>query len=376
MAVILKELLRYMVDTNASDIYLTEGITPMFRIEGTVQPYGETILTGADTAEVAEGIMNEKQRRIFAEEHEMNLALHFPELGRFRVNIFVQRGYVGVVLRQIKIEIKGIDEWGLPQILKDIVMTKRGLVLVVGATGSGKSTSLAAMIDYRNEHEQGHIISIEDPIEFIHTHKKSVVTQREVGFDTISFRNALKNMLRQAPDVILIGEVRDTETMEDAITFAETGHLALGTLHANSANQALERILNFFPIERHPQIYMQLSLNTRAIISQRLIPAVDGKRVAAIEILLDTPRVKDLILKGEVGLLKEAMAAGYQEGMQTFDQHIHDLYAAGRIDYDNALAHADSPNDLRLRIKVSEMKREEVKRKEQKSLKLKIDERR
>jgi len=376
MAVILKELLRYMVDTNASDIYLTEGITPMFRIEGTVQPYGETILTGADTAEVADGIMNEKQRRIFAEEHEMNLALHFPELGRFRVNIFVQRGYVGVVLRQIKIEIKGIDEWGLPQILKDIVMTKRGLVLVVGATGSGKSTSLAAMIDYRNEHEQGHIISIEDPIEFIHTHKKSVVTQREVGFDTISFRNALKNMLRQAPDVILIGEVRDTETMEDAITFAETGHLALGTLHANSANQALERILNFFPIERHPQIYMQLSLNTRAIISQRLIPAVDGKRVAAIEILLDTPRVKDLILKGEIGLLKEAMAAGYQEGMQTFDQHIHDLYAAGRIDYDNALAHADSPNDLRLRIKVSEMKREEVKRKEQKSLKLKIDERR
>ena len=376
MAVILKELLRYMVDTNASDIYLTEGITPMFRIEGTVQPYGETILTGADTAEVADGIMNEKQRRIFAEEHEMNLALHFPELGRFRVNIFVQRGYVGVVLRQIKIEIKGIDEWGLPQILKDIVMTKRGLVLVVGATGSGKSTSLAAMIDYRNEHEQGHIISIEDPIEFIHTHKKSVVTQREVGFDTISFRNALKNMLRQAPDVILIGEVRDTETMEDAITFAETGHLALGTLHANSANQALERILNFFPIERHPQIYMQLSLNTRAIISQRLIPAVDGKRVAAIEILLDTPRVKDLILKGEVGLLKEAMAAGYQEGMQTFDQHIHDLYAAVRIDYDNALAHADSPNDLRLRIKVSEMKREEVKRKEQKSLKLKIDERR
>jgi len=376
MAVILKELLRYMVDTNASDIYLTEGITPMFRIEGTVQPYGETILTGADTAEAAEGIMNEKQRRIFAEEHEMNLALHFPELGRFRVNIFVQRGYVGVVLRQIKIEIKGIDEWGLPQILKDIVMTKRGLVLVVGATGSGKSTSLAAMIDYRNEHEQGHIISIEDPIEFIHTHKKSVVTQREVGFDTISFRNALKNMLRQAPDVILIGEVRDTETMEDAITFAETGHLALGTLHANSANQALERILNFFPIERHPQIYMQLSLNTRAIISQRLIPAVDGKRVAAIEILLDTPRVKDLILKGEIGLLKEAMAAGYQEGMQTFDQHIHDLYVAGRIDYDNALAHADSPNDLRLRIKVSEMKREEVKRKEQKSLKLKIDERR
>lgn len=375
MSVVLKDLLQYMVDNDASDIYLTEGITPMFRIEGSVQPYGETVLAAAETADVANQIMNERQRKIFTEEHEMNLALHYPELGRFRVNVFLQRGCVGLVLRQIKIQIRTIDDWGLPQILKDIVMTKRGLVLVVGATGSGKSTTLAAMIDYRNEHQQGHIITVEDPIEFIHPHKKSVVTQREVGFDTNSFLNALKNMLRQAPDVILIGEVRDTETMEDAIVFAETGHLALGTLHANNANQALERILNFFPIERHPQIYMQLSLNLKAIISQRLIPSVDGKRVAAIEILLDTPRIKDLILKGEIGLLKETMAASYQEGMQTFDQHIHDLYVAGSIDYDNALAHADSPNDLRLRIKVSEMKRDEVAKQEEKGLKLRIDNR-
>lgn len=364
-----------MVDKDASDIYLTEGITPMFRIEGMVQPYGEKSLSGTDTEAISDAIMNEKQKRLFAEEHEMNLALHYDDLGRFRVNIFRQRGQVGLVLRQIKIQIKTIDEMGLPGTLKDIVMSKRGLVLVVGATGSGKSTSLAAMIDHRNANQQGHIITIEDPIEFVHPHKKSVVTQREVGFDTNSFFNALKNTLRQAPDVILIGEVRDTETMEDAITFAETGHLALGTLHANNANQALERILNFFPIERHAQIYMQLSLNVRAIVSQRLIPAVDGKRVAAIEILLDTPRIKDLILKGDIGLLKETMAAGYQEGMQTFDQHIYDLYAAGRIDYNNALAHADSPNDLRLRIKVAEIAKDEGEKNEEPALKLKMDER-
>lgn len=253
MSVVLKDLLRYMVDNDASDIYLTEGITPMFRIEGSVQPYGEAVLTAAETADVANQIMNERQRKIFTEEHEMNLALHYPELGRFRVNVFVQRGCVGLVLRQIKIQIRTIDDWGLPQILKDIVMTKRGLVLVVGATGSGKSTTLAAMIDYRNEHQQGHIITVEDPIEFIHPHKKSVVTQREVGFDTNSFLNALKNMLRQAPDVILIGEVRDTETMDDAIVFAETGHLALGTLHANNANQALERIPIFSPSRGIPR---------------------------------------------------------------------------------------------------------------------------
>jgi twitching motility protein PilU len=359
-----------MVDTEASDIYFTDGLPPMYRIEGEVSRYGDVTLSAADTEALALAIMNDRQKRIFEQEHEMNLALHYPELGRFRVNVFQQRGATGIVVRQIKIKIQTIDDLGLPTILKDISMTKRGLVLVVGATGSGKSTSLAAMIDHRNENQNGHIISVEDPIEFVHEHKRSVVTQREVGFDTNSFANALKNTLRQAPDVILIGEIRDTETMEDAVVFAETGHLALGTLHANNANQALERVLNFFPIERHLQIYMQLSLNLKAIISQRLIPTPEGRRVAAIEILLDTPRVKDLILKGEIGMLKETMAQGYMEGMQTFDQHIYDLFSNGKIDYENALAFADSPNDLRLRIKVSGTKMAEP----EKSLRLKMDE--
>jgi twitching motility protein PilU len=370
---VLTDYLQYMVDKDASDIYLTVGLPPMFRIEGIIDPHGEIQLTQTDTENIAYGIMNEKQKQKFDDDLEMNLALSYPKLGRFRVNIFRQRGSVGLVIRQIKLIIKTVDEMGLPNILKDIVMTKRGLVLVVGATGSGKSTSLAAMIDYRNTHERGHIISIEDPVEFVHQHKMSVITQREVGFDTHSFFNALKNTLRQAPDVIIIGEIRDTETMEDAITFAETGHLALGTLHANNANQALERIMNFFPIERHLQIYMQLSLNLKAIISQRLIPTIEGKRVAVIEILLDSARVKDLILKGEIGILKDTMAASYNEGMQTFDQHIFDLLMEGRIDYNNAIACADSPNDLRLRIKLAEVKKEEVEKKES-SFKLKSDE--
>ena len=366
------EYLKYMVEKDASDIYITVGVPAMFRIQGSIHPYDEPPLTPDDTEKIANETMNDKQRKQFAEELEMNLALYYPELGRFRVNIFRQRGYVGLVIRQIKTQIKTIDEMGLPPILKDIVMSKRGLVLVVGATGSGKSTTLASMIDYRNSNERGHIITIEDPVEYVHQHKMSVVTQREVGFDTHSFFNALKNTLRQAPDVILIGEIRDTETMEDAITFAETGHLCLGTLHANNANQAIERILNFFPIEKHLQIYMQLSLNLRAIISQRLIPTVDGKRVAAIEILLDSPRVKDLILRGEVGLLKETMAASYNEGMQTFDQHIFELYKQGIIDYNHAIANADSPNDLRLKIKMSGISKDEVEKKEP-AFKLKID---
>ncbi len=360
----LKDYLKHMVDNDASDIYLTVGAPPMFRIEGRVGPYGGEALTREETEAIAVGIMSERQRKAYEEDLEMNLALYYPDMGRFRVNIFRQRSFTGLVIRQIKIRIQTVDELGLPNIMKDIVMTKRGLVLVVGATGSGKSTSLAAMLDHRNSTESGHIITIEDPIEFVHPHKMSVVTQREVGFDTHSFANALKNMLRQAPDVILIGEIRDAETMEHAITFAETGHLALATLHSNNANQAMERILNFFPIERHLQIYMQLSLNLRAIISQRLIPTVDRKRVAAIEVLLDTPRVKDLILKGEIDLLKEAMALAYHEGMQTFDQHIFDLYMAGRIDYDAAIAYADSPNDVRLRIKMSEVKKDEVEKKQ------------
>lgn len=283
---------------------------------------------------------------------EMNLALYYPELGRFRVNIFFQQRNVGLVVRQIKINIQSIDDLRLPQVFKDIAMAKRGLVLVVGATGSGKSTTLAAMIDHRNENNSGHIITVEDPIEFVHRHKKSVITQREIGLDSLSYHNALKNTLRQAPDVILVGEIRDTETMESAITFAETGHLCLGTLHANNANQAIERIINFFPPERHEQIYMLLSLNLRAIISQRLIPAKEGKRAGAFEVLLDTPRIKDLILKKEIGLLKETMAKGNQEGMMTMDQSLFHLLKKGEITYENAIAYADSANDLRLRIKV------------------------
>jgi twitching motility protein PilU len=369
----LEDYLRHMCEKDASDIYFTVGVPPMFRIEGIVGPLGEETLTDEDTEAIAYSIMNERQKRIFEEDLEMNLALYYPDLGRFRVNIFKQRSFTGLVLRQIKIRIRTVEELALPLIMKDIVMTKRGLVLVVGATGSGKSTSLAAMLDHRNSTQEGHIITIEDPIEFVHPHKKSVITQREVGFDTLSFEAALKNMLRQAPDVILIGEIRDAETMEHAITFAETGHLALATLHSNNANQAMERILNFFPIERHLQIYMQLSLNLKSIISQRLIPTVDGKRVAAIEVLLDTPRIKDLIMKGEIDLLKEAMGLGYQEGMQTFDQHIFELYMAGRISYDSAIAYSDSPNDVRLRIKMAEVKKDDTERKEP-PFRLKIDE--
>src|SRR5262247_257579 len=290
---------------------------------------------------------------------EMNLALYYKELGRFRVNIFRQRGNVGLVFRHIKAEIETVEQLRLPQIIKDIAMTKRGLVLVVGATGSGKSTTLAAMIDHRNSIHPGHIVTVEDPIEFVHNHKKSLITQREVGFDTLSFQNALKNTLRQAPDVILIGEIRDTETMEAAVTFAETGHLCLGTLHSNNANQAIERIMNFFPLERHAQIYLQLSLNLRSIISQRLIPSPDGKRVAALEILMDTPRVRDLIRKGDVDILKEAMEQGVQEGCQTFDQALFMLYKVGKISLDQALINADSANNLRLKIKLAGLKGDE-----------------
>jgi twitching motility protein PilU len=369
---IINDYLKHMVETDASDIYLTVGVPPAFRIEGIVNPYGERELTPEDTKDFAYAIMNEQQKKKFEEEMEMNLAIYRPEFGRFRVNIFRQKSFVGIVIRQIKMIIKTIDDWGLPAVMKDICMSKRGLVLVVGATGSGKSTTLAALIDYRNSNQRGHIITIEDPVEFVHQHKMSVVTQREIGFDTLNFYNALKNTLRQAPDVILIGEIRDAETMEDAITFAETGHLCLATLHANNANQAIERILNFFPIERHLQIYMQLSLNVRAIVSQRLIPTIEGKRAALIEILLDSPRIKDLILKGEITMLKETMAESYFEGMQTFDQHIFDMYQAGILNHDNAIAYADSPNDVRLKIKMAEMKPSDSKEKNDTGLKLKF----
>ncbi|HET7392722.1 MAG TPA: PilT/PilU family type 4a pilus ATPase, partial [Candidatus Binatia bacterium] len=338
-----------MVELEASDLYLTVARPPMYRVDGKIEARGEYLFKPDDLRELAHGMLNEKQRGEFAQALEMNMAMSLPGVARFRVNMFQQRGSVGMVIRRIKADVMSLAEMGLPSILQDIVMTKRGLVLVVGATGSGKSTSLAAMIDHRNANEAGHIITIEDPIEFVHRHKQSVVTQREVGFDTHSFQSALKNTLRQAPDVILIGEIRDTETMEAAIVFAETGHLCLGTLHSNNANQAIERIMNFFPSERHAQIYLQLSLNLRGIISQRLIPSLDGKRVAALEILLDTPRLKDLIRKGDVDALKEGMEQGIQEGCQTFDQALFSLYRDKKIGLEQALANADSANNLRLK---------------------------
>jgi twitching motility protein PilU len=352
----IEDFFRKMVEIEASDLYLTVAKPPMYRTEGKIEVGGDHPFTPEELRDIAQAIMNDKQKQEFTQTMEMNMAMSLPGVSRFRINIFQQRGSVGMVIRRIKADVLSVEQMGLPPILGDIVMTKRGLVLVVGATGSGKSTSLAAMIDHRNTHEAGHIITIEDPIEFVHRHKCSIITQREVGFDTHSFQAALKNTLRQAPDVILIGEIRDTETMEAAITFAETGHLCLGTLHSNNANQAIERIMNFFPSERHPQIYLQLSLNLRSIVSQRLIPSVEGKRVAALEILMDTPRIKDLIKKGEVDTLKQAMEQGIQEGCQTFDQALFALYRDGIINLDQALINADSANNLRLKIKLAGLK--------------------
>ncbi len=352
----IEDLFRKMVEIEASDLYLTVAKPPMYRSEGKIEVGGDHPFTPQELGDIAQAIMNDKQKQEFTETMEMNMAMSLPGVSRFRINIFQQRGSVGMVIRRIKADVLSLEQMGLPPILGDIVMTKRGLVLVVGATGSGKSTSLAAMIDHRNTHEAGHIITIEDPIEFVHRHKRSIITQREVGFDTHSFQAALKNTLRQAPDVILIGEIRDTETMEAAITFAETGHLCLGTLHSNNANQAIERIMNFFPSERHAQIYLQLSLNLRSIVSQRLIPSVEGKRVAALEILMDTPRIKDLIKKGDVDTLKQAMEQGIQEGCQTFDQALFALYRDGTINLDQALINADSANNLRLKIKLAGLK--------------------
>jgi len=347
----IRDFLKVMQERDASDIYLTVDSPPVYRIQGVPQPFGDEAFTGEQLETLAYSVLRERQREEFEEAWEKNLALDYPDLGRFRINIFRQRGHVGLVIRQIKTEIQTIDELGLPQIFKEIVMTKWGLVLVVGATGSGKSTTLAAIIDHRNSNLPGHIISVEDPIEFVHNHKKSVVTQREIGFDTRSYQDALKNAMRQAPDVILIGEIRDAETMEAAITFADTGHLCLGTLHSTNANQSFERILNFFPVTRHPQILMQLSLNLRAIISQRLVPSLDEKRVAATEILLDTAWVKDLIKKGEFDTLKEAMEQGVHEGCQTFDHALFILFKGGKISFDEALIYADGANNLHLKIK-------------------------
>jgi twitching motility protein PilU len=347
----IRSLLAAMLEKEASDLYLTVDSPPILRIEGFTEPIGGEVLKPAQVEALANSLMTERQRAVFDEKLEMNLAIASERLGRFRVNVFRQRGAVGVVIRQIKTQIPTLDALGLPPVLKTIALSRRGLVLVVGSTGSGKSTTLAAMLDHRNAHTCGHILTVEDPIEFVHPHKKCIVNQREVGFDTMSFGEALRNTLRQAPDVILIGEVRDLETMEAAITFAETGHLCLATLHSNNANQAIERVMNFFPIARHPEIFLQLSLNLRGIVSQRLVPGVDGKRVAALEILLDSPYAKDLIKKGEVDTLKDAMEKSTQEGGQTFDQAIFELYAEGRVSEEQALANADSANNLRIRIK-------------------------
>ncbi len=348
-----RDFLVLLAHGDGSDLFLTSGASPSGKFQGKIIPLEVGKLTPGRIRDIAYGIMNEKQRAEFEVKPEMNLAIQEKGIGRFRVNIFKQRNSVAMVVRNIKTDIPSMETLGLPPILKDVILSKRGLVLFVGGTGSGKSTSLAALIDHRNSTMDGHIITIEDPIEFVHPHKKSLVNQREVGVDTDSFEDALKNTLRQAPDVILIGEIRARETMEHAIAFAETGHLCLSTLHANNSNQALDRIINFFPEERRNQLLMDLSLNLRAFISQRLIPSIDGKRVAAIEILLGTPLVTDLIRKGDIHLIKEVMEKSEELGMQTFDAHLYHLYRQDKITIDEALRNADSTNNLKLRISLS-----------------------
>ncbi|AYN93700.1 MULTISPECIES: PilT/PilU family type 4a pilus ATPase [Pseudomonas] len=348
-----EKLLRLMVEKGGSDLFITTGVPPSMKVNGRVLPVTKEPLSPDQAREVVLGVMNEQQRAEFAEKHECNFAISSRGVGRFRVSAFYQRNLVGMVLRRIEVNIPTLDQLRLPEALKKLSMTKRGLVLFVGATGTGKSTSLAAMIGHRNKNSTGHIISIEDPIEYIHQHQNCIVTQREVGLDTESFEVALKNTLRQAPDVIMIGEVRTRETMEYAVAFAETGHLCLATLHANNANQALERIIHFFPADRHQQIWMDLSLNLKAIVAQQLVPTVDGKgRRAVIEVLINTPLAADLIRKGEVHELKPLMKRSTELGMQTFDQALYQLYRDGEISYEDALAHADSANDLRLMIKL------------------------
>jgi twitching motility protein PilU len=347
------ELLRAMVAKKASDLFVTAGFPPAFKLDGKMTPVSNQSLTPQHTQELARSLMNDKQAQEFEGKKECNFAINPPGIGRFRVNAFVQQQRVGMVLRTITTTIPKMDDLGLPPVLKDVAMTKRGLVIMVGGTGSGKSTTLAAMIGYRNENSYGHIITIEDPIEYVHEHKNCLITQREVGVDTDSWEDALKNTLRQAPDVILIGEIRERETMEHAIAFAETGHLCMGTLHANSANQALDRIINFFPEERRAQLLMDLSLNLKGLVSQRLIPLKDTKgRAAAIEILLNSPLISDLIFKGEVHEIKEIMKKSRELGMQTFDQALFELYEAGKIGYEDAMRNADSMNELRLAIKL------------------------
>ena len=349
----INDLLKLMVARKGSDLFITAEFPPAIKVDGKVTRLMDQPLVAAHTLSLARSIMSDKQVAEFERTKECNFAISPAGIGRFRVNAFIQQGRVGMVLRTIPATIPTIDSMGLPQVLKDVAMTKRGLCIFVGSTGSGKSTSLAAIVDWRNEHSQGHIVTVEDPIEFVHPHKNCIITQREVGLDTDSWEAALKNSLRQAPDVILMGEIRDRETMEHAIVFSETGHLCLATLHANSANQALDRIVNFFPEERREQLLMDLSLNLRGMISQRLLPKEDGKgRVAAMEIMLNTPLISDLIAKGDVVEIKEIMKKSRELGMQTFDQSLFDLYESGAVMYEDALRNADSVNDLRLQIKL------------------------
>jgi twitching motility protein PilU len=355
---LMQELLKRVVERTASDLFITAGFPPAIKIDGEIRPQMERALSSEQSAMLIRAIMNDRQTKEFDATKECNFAIAPPGIGRFRVSAFIQQGSVGAVIRLINAKIPSFEELELPPVLKEVVLTKRGLVLVVGGTGSGKSTSLAAMVGYRNDKTRGHIVTIEDPVEYVHPHKGCVITHREVGVDTDSWHNALKNTLRQAPDVILIGEIRDRETMEYGIQFAETGHLVLATLHANSANQALDRIINFFPEERREQLLMDLSLNVRALISQRLVPReASGGRIAAMEIMLNSPLIQDLIFRGEVAKIKEVMARSTRAGMKTFDQALFELYEQGHISYEDALRNADSKNELRLRVKL-ESKRE------------------
>ena len=345
--------LRLMVQQSASDLFLSVGAPPGIKVEGRTQPVGNVPLTAQDVEVIARDLMNEDQRAEFAHIMEMNLAHTESDVGRFRVNIYRQRGDIAIAIRYLTDRIPSIDELNLPPVLKDLVMLPRGLVLIVGSTGSGKSTALASMIDHRNARMTGHILTVEEPVEYLHSHRKSIVDQREIGLDTLSYANALKNAMRETPDVIMIGEIRDRETMQAAISYAETGHLCLSTLHSNNANQTLERIINFFPEEARPQLLLDLSLNLQAVVSLRLLRGANGRRIPAVEVLLKTPYVSDLIAKGQVELLKDAMKLVRDSGMQTFDDALHRLYHDGKISFKEALTHADSRNDLQLRIRLS-----------------------
>ena len=368
-------LLEFMVNKKSSDLFITAGMPPCMKIAGRVTPVTKTKLTPDQAKQVVYSIMTSAQQAEFDRTHECNFAISASGLGRFRVSAFYQRNHCGMVLRRIETVIPQMEDLGLPPVLKDLAMTKRGLVMFVGATGTGKSTSLASMIGYRNRNSTGHIITIEDPIEFIHQHQGCIVTQREVGIDTESFETALKNTLRQAPDVILIGEIRTKETMDYAIAFAETGHLCLATLHANNANQAMDRIINFFPPERHNQLFMDLSLNLKGVVAQQLLPTPDGKgRVAAVEVMIGTPLVQDKIRAGEVHELKEIMKRSREQGMQTFDQHLFELYKEGQITYDDAIRYADSANEVRLQAKLGAENREERFQAAAEEISLEVDE--